>query len=380
MRCSTSTSEPPWPGWGLALALGWLLTWGAWDAPAAPMAPAEAPSPPPTVLPALPEVIPGPGIYYPDWQEAGPHERFATPAPGPGGLPRHVGLGKAEREVVARLEALVARLEGHLDAHRLASARVALGEAEDHVVEAESQHLMLRLYESWTKPRFRLLDLRARLTAARRGPVDAESLAASRAALRALERRLAPLWEGLERLPPEQAEQRLLRMRRWLREAGEAPLLVENPGWLAVRAPLVARLAQAEAGLAIRVGQVRLLDATCRIDRLRAEADRRLASGDLEAATGDLQALEEACAGFEHEYAELVARGYDPAGLAWIGAEGEWRGRAVLARVQRWRQEARRRLGVLGGAPAAAPPPRPPAHPAARPAPPAIPTASPSPL
>jgi hypothetical protein len=332
------------------------------------------------VLPAPPEVVPGPGIYYPEWQEAGPNERFATPEPGPGGLPRHVGLGKAEREAVARLGTLVARVEASLDAGRLASARVALGEAEALVAEAESRLLMLKLHDSWAEPRFRLLDLRARLTAARQGPVDAESLAVARAALRGLEERCGPLWQGLEKLPPAQAEQRVLQMRRWLREAGEAPLLVENPGWLAVRAPLVARLEQAEAGLAVRVGQVRLLEAIGRIDRLRAEADRQLAGGDIEAAVGDLQALEEACAAFEHEYSELVARGYKPDALAWIGPEGEWRGRAVLARVQRWRQEARRRLGLLGEAPATAPRPTPAQAPSPPPVPPALPAAPSPPL
>jgi hypothetical protein len=319
-------------------------------------------------------VVPGPGIQYPDWQEAGPNERFASPEPEPGGLPRHVGLGRAERGAVDRLCALVARVEASLDAGKLASARVALVEAETLVAEAEGRHLMLKLFASWSEPRFTLLEQRARLTAARQGPVDAESLAVSRSALARLEERLAPLWKGLERLPPAQVEQRLLQMRRWVREAGEAPLLIENPGWLAVRAPLMLRIERAEAGLAIRVGQVRLLDATCRIDRLRAAADRQVAAGDFEAAAGDLLALEEACAGFEHEYTELVARGYDPAGLVWIGAEGEWRGRAVLGRVQRWRREARRRLGLLGQAPAPEARPAPPSPPA----PPVVP-AAPSP-
>lgn len=317
-------------------------------APAEPAGPPAVGSPAPTVLPAPPVVAPGPGVYYPDWQELGPNERFASPEPEPGGLPRHVGLSKAEKEAVERLRSLVARLEGHLSARRLASARVALAEAEGLVSETEARYLFLKVHASWSEPRLSLIELRSRYATEREGPVDDESLAVAEAGLRELEARLAPLWKGLERLAPTDAEQRLLQLRRLVREAGEAPLLKENPGWLALRAPLMVRLEKAEAALAVRVGQVRLVDAIWRIDRLRAVADERLASGEVEAAVGDLQALEEACAGFEHEYGELTARGYDPAGLVWAGVEGEWKGRAVLARVQRWRQEARRRLGVLG--------------------------------
>ncbi|MEB3222149.1 MAG: hypothetical protein VKS61_08745 [Candidatus Sericytochromatia bacterium] len=384
-RCSTSTSDgwargPVACRWALVLAALGLLGPGAGALAAGP---AQAPPPPevatpaPTVLPPPPAVVPGQGIYYPDWQELGPNERFATPEPDPGGLPRHVGLGRAEREVLARLEGLVARTTACLEAGKLASARVALAEAEALVADAEERYVVLKLQAAWSGPRFGLLDLRARLTAARQGPVDAESLAVARVALRELEARTAPLWKDLERLAPAQAEQRLAQLRRLVQEAGSAPMLVENPGWLAVRAPLVARLERAEAGLAIRVGQVRLLDATVRIDRLRSLADGRLAAGELEAAVGDLQALEEACAGFEHEYGELVARGYDPAGLAWIGPEGAWRGKAVLARVQRWRQEARRRLGVLGHAPASEAQPAPDPAPVAAPAPAVLPPALP---
>jgi hypothetical protein len=230
-------------------------------------------------------------------------------------------------------------LEGHLQAGRLVSARIALLRAEAHVQAAEDQHLVLKVHPDWAGPREALLDLRARYEAARRGPVDPESQRVAQAGAQRYASELEVLLRDFAALDLKTAHERLALMRRVLREAEDDPLLIENPAWLVSRQPLLNRVAVQEKALALRVGAVRLSEAIARIDALRLSADAAILQGSISNALGDLEALEDACAGFEHELGEMLANGYDMRLLSWVGPEGELHGREVQNRVRQWRAE-----------------------------------------
>ncbi|MEB3197652.1 MAG: hypothetical protein VKP62_10660 [Candidatus Sericytochromatia bacterium] len=328
--------------------------------PASPP-PVSVTSPRPQPEPSLAVVIPGPGINRPDWQDLGPPEAGAPPPSRPSGLPHYVGLPRAAREAAERLRDLSALLRAHLGARRLASARVTLMRAEDLVARAEREHLVLKIHPDWSEPRVELIDLRARYEALRRGPLDDESRRLAEQAAARLAPQFSRAGQGLAALTPPQLEARLLDLRQALAAAEADPYLRENPAWRVARQPLQRDMERLENLLAVRQGQGSLAMALLRIDQLRASADARLAAQDFTGAVGDLEALEEACFTFAHDLADMRAHGFDQTQLSWHGPDGDWRGQAVLARVERWRQEARRRLALLG------PPSSPPPTPASRP-------------
>jgi hypothetical protein len=311
----------------------------------------DQPSTPPVVVTPPPAFIPGPGINRPDWQELGPDDHLGAPPLAPGGLPHYVGLPRPAREAAERLRDLMALLEGHLQAGRLASARIALTRAEEHVHASEEEHLVLKLHPEWSGPRESLLDLRARYESVRRGPVDAESQRLAEIAGIRILKDVKRLSRGFETLDLKTANERLAVMHRILNDSESDPWLIDNPAWRRVRQPLQNWLQKHEKALALRVGAVRLTEAIARIDALRISADAAIVQGSVSTALGDLEALDEACLAFEHELDEMLKNGYELAQLAWSGPTGELRGREVRERVKSWREESQRRYKRLSGAP-----------------------------
>jgi len=304
----------------------------------------------------VPVIVPPSGIYRPTWDTLDPNAATPGPAPsgGPAGLPHYVGLGPTERGLAMRLNDLVSLIDGYLGAERLASARVALNRADNLVAGAERDHLVLRLHGDWQVPRTRLLDLRARFEARRRGSIDAESKAVAEAAARQLAIKVDGLARGWGNLPPREAAKRMDAVDRAVIEASADPFLVDNPAWKVANQAVMARVERLERDVAVRVGQGQLLEAMLRMAALKRSADARLAHEAWDDALGDLAALAEACDGFEHDLRALVAMGYDPNQLAWTEPAGELRGKAFLLRVSAWRMEGQRRWDLVEGAKARA--------------------------
>jgi hypothetical protein len=296
------------------------------------------------------------GIYRPDWETIDPKAPKPGPVPsgGPVGLPHYVGLGPTEAGLALRLNDLVSLIDGYLGAERLASARVALNRADHLVAGAERDHLVLRLHGDWQVPRTRLLDLRARFEARRRGSIDAESQAVAEAAARQLAIKVDGLARGWGNLPPREAAKRMDAVDRAVAEASADPFLVDNPAWKVANQAVMARVERLERDVAVRVGQGQLLEAMLRMNALKRSADARIAHEAWDDALGDLAALAEACDGFEHDLRALVALGYDPNQLAWSEPAGELRGKVFLLRVSAWRLEGQRRWDVVEGAKARA--------------------------
>lgn len=314
--------------------------------PVAPAASPGGPGPQPTPNTVI---VPPAGIYRPNWETIDPKAPVPHITPGGGnvGLPHYVGLRPTERGLAMRLRDLVGLIEGYLVAERLASARVMIQRADNLVLGAERDHLVLRLHGDWQEPRTRLLDLKARFEQRRRGGVDAESRTLAEAAAKQLAIKVDGLARSWGSLPPKEASKRLDAVNRAVAEAEADPYLVENPAWRAAGAAVLARVDRLERDVAVRVGQGQLLEAILRMADLKRSADARLARGSWDDALGDLAALAEACDGFEHDLRVLVSQGYDPNTLLWIGPDGELRGKAFLLKVSAWRAEGQRRWDVV---------------------------------
>lgn len=318
----------------------------AHPAPEPQASPSAAPAP--TYTPP-PVIMPGPGIYRPNWETVDPKAPVPQPqaSTGPAALPHYVGLGKVERDLAIRLRDLIALIDGHLDARRLASARVALERADAHVQAAEAEHLVLKLHADWSDPRARLLDLHDRYAAERRRGVDEESRRLAAQAAAKVGKRVEELARGFGKLNARDAAKRVDEARRALAEAQADPFMVDNPAWPPARDAVVVRLEKLEREVAVRVGQGQLLEQVLRMDALKRSADRRLGQHDWDGALGDLEALGEACLGFEHDLRELEGKGYDRGALSMVTAAGELRGAAFMNQVAAWRHEAERRWDVV---------------------------------
>lgn len=314
----------------------WLLVGASVLALAAPV---PAPSPTPN---------PSPSRY--EWLLV-PPEGVPVSSPEPVRLPDWLPLGTEEQGFYDQLGRASTTAESHLAARRLASARATIVMAESEAAAAETQHLVLRVHAGWKEARSRLAAARLRLAEERAKGIDAESLTLAKAASQRLADQYLALEKSLSGLKPPEARRRAALLKAARDQATADPWLVGNPAWPPLASALDQRAAKLQQRIEVLAGQALLLDQIIHMAELYHGAQAKLRKAAYEDALGDLAALEEACLGFKHDLATLVARGFDPQKIQFQGEEGHARsGQTFLGQVDRWLVAAQRREATVAEA------------------------------